>query len=294
MRLDSFHSMFMLSWVIAATITANGICADPPANAPASENDGSLSPVPEQGPVISSDAIPGSKVDLEKSKLHGTIADLMLDLQHGHVSTAIVEFRGMENRKSRMIAVPWKTLFRNPDGSFELRITSDQLERAPELQPHLVGTKATRSWASSVYKHFQSDEREIKRGDRAPDPDGLLTSASTIKDVRVDDLKGAKLGHIAGLAVATRDGRLIYAALELKEGDNKLQAIPLSAFIVKPEKQEWLLDISANALVERPVFPRSAWVKTIDVGWSEYVHVLYGRPVFEGVRSDQKEVESGK
>ena len=98
-----------------------------------------------------------------------------------------------------------------------------------------------------------------------------------------------ELGHLAGLCVATQDAKLTYAALQLPKTDEKLQSIPLSALIEKARQNEWMLDISKiseETLAAQPEFSRSEWVDSVDIGWSEYVDLLYGRPVFEGVRSE--------
>ena len=292
----AFGSIARLSLpVMFFGVTLIAIGAEPSAGSnPKDSADPTVDPVEaglDRGPIHSSVSILGSRIISEKGDTHGTIEDLMLDLQHGHVSTAILELDRAEKGKTRRIAVPWNSLHRNSNDEFELRVSPKQLDRATELHPQLAGTKATRRWASSVYEHFDSSEREIKRGAPRLDSNGLLASAAALQDTRVDDLKGEELGHLKGFAVATRDGLLVYAALATKKSDEPLQAIPLSAFIVKPAKKEWLLDISKSALAERPGFSPSAWVETVDVGWSEYVHVLYGRPVFEGVRSEPKAVE---
>ena len=94
-----------------------------------------------------------------------------------------------------------------------------------------------------LWNERTSDKKKEKSKSGA---DYRLARATSLENVRVNDLTGSELGHRAGFAIATRDGLLVYAALAITKSDQGLQAIPLSAFIVKPPQAEWLLDISDN------------------------------------------------
>ncbi len=244
----------------------------------------------DRGRIEESTAILHAKVVSEIGDVIGEVSDLLLDLQHGHLSTVLITRQNSKDEKSQQIAVPWSVLHRTKEMSFEIRCSMEKLERAPELDPKHEDSALTRQWATTVYDHFGIKQREIKQEKAASVEDYQLSRATSLKNIRVNDLKGAELGHVIGFAIATRDGLLVYAGLAVTKSDQGLQAIPLSAFIVKPSQPEWLLDIAVEALIERPNFPKSAWPTAIDRGWSEYVHVLYGRPVFEGVRSAPKAV----
>ncbi|MEI8383746.1 MAG: PRC-barrel domain-containing protein [Planctomycetota bacterium] len=226
-----------------------------------------------------------SKVVSEKGDLVGEISDLLLDLQHAHISTVVITRQPLESGKTQRIAVPWGVLSRNRENGIQIRCSAEKLARAPELDSKDDTTLLTRHWASSVYDHFGIKERTIKDDKPKSDVDYQLARATSLENIRVSNLGGAELGHLAGFAIAKRDGLIVFAALKVTAKDKGLQGIPLSAFIVKPPNNQWLLDISEAALTERTGFPISTWPATVDRGWSEYVHVLYGRPVFEGVRS---------
>ncbi len=238
----------------------------------------------DRGRIEVSSSVLHSKVVSEKSDLVGEISDLLLDLQHGHIATVVMTRQSLQAGKTQRIAVPWRVLSRNRENVIQIRCSAEKLARAPELDSK-DATLLTRRWASSVYDHFGIKERTINEDKPKSDVDYQLVRATSLENIRVSNLGGAELGHIAGFAIAKRDGLILYAALKVTVKDQGLQGIPLSAFIVKPPKNEWLLDISEAALVERTGFPISTWPATVDRGWSEYVHVLYGRPVFEGVRS---------
>ena len=244
----------------------------------------------DRGRIVESTAILHSKVVSEKGDVIGEISDLLLDLQYGHLSNVLITRESPKEGKSQQIAVPWSVLHRTKENQFEIRCSAEKLTDGPELDPKHDDASLTRRWATSVCNHFGIKERVIKQEKPTSGEDYRLTRATSIENIRVNNLKGSELGHVAGFAIATRDGLLVYAALAVTKSDQGLQAIPLSAFIVKPSQTEWLLDITEEAVAERPGFPKSAWPAAVDRGWSEYVHVLYGRPVFEGVRSAPKTV----
>ena len=144
----SFRSMTQLLLPVTLVAAASSaIFAEPPASSnvknaavkdAAVETDDKLGAELDRGPIHSSNSIIGSRIISEKGDVRGTIEDLMLDLRHGHVSTAIVELNGAEKGKSRLIAVPWNSLHWNSSDEFELRVSPKQLERAPELHRHLA------------------------------------------------------------------------------------------------------------------------------------------------------------
>ena len=243
-----------------------------------------------RGPIEVSNALLRAKVVSEKGALIGEIVDLLLDLEQGHLSTVVIARQGTQEGKSQQFAIPWSGLHRNKENVFEIRCTKEKISLAPELDPKLEVESMTRQWAKTVYDHFGIKERTIEGEKPKTSDDYPLTRATSLENVRVNNLMGTKLGHLSGFAVSASDGLIVYAALSVTQSAQGMQAIPLSAFIVKPSQTEWLLDISEEALAERPGFRKSAWPTAIDRGWSEYVHVLYGRTVFEGVRSAPKSV----
>jgi sporulation protein YlmC with PRC-barrel domain len=260
--------------------------AQPPKNSDSNSVNSEANDELDRGRIEVSNSVLHSKVVSEKGDVMGEISDLLLDLQHGHLSIVVIARRSPQAGKSRLIAAPWSSLRRNKENAFEISCPAEKLAGAPELDSKHEDANLTRRWASSVFGHFGMKERTIKREKSKSGEDYQLTRATSLENVRVNDLTGSELGHLAGFAIATRDGLLVYAGLAVTKSDQGLQAIPLSAFIVKSSQTEWFLDISEEALAERPGFPKSAWPVAIDRGWSEYVHVLYGRPVFEGVRSE--------
>lgn len=244
----------------------------------------------DQGRIDVSGSVLNSKVISENGDLVGKISDLLLDLQHGHIAAVVMTRQTLQAGKTQTIAVPWKVLSRNRENVIQIRCSSEKLAGAPEFDLKDDTTLLTRHWATSVYDHFGVKVRTIDADKPKSEVDYQFTRATSLENIRVNNLDGAELGHLAGFAIAKRNGLIVYAGLKVTAKDKGLQGIPLSAFIVKPPSNEWLLDISNAALAERTGFPMTAWPVTIERGWSEYVHVLYGRPVFEGVRSAPKAV----
>ena len=206
----------------------------------------------DRGRIDKSTAVLNSKVVSDKGDVIGEISDLLLDLQYGHLSTVLIARGSPKEGTSQLIAVPWSVLHRTKENEFEIRSSAEKLARAPVLDPKIEDASLTRRWATSVYDHFGIKERAIKQKKTASGEDYQLTRETSLNNIRVNDLKRTELGHVIGFAIATRDGLLVYAAFAVTKSDQGLQAIPLSAFIVKPSETEWLLDIAEEALAELP------------------------------------------
>ena len=279
-----------LTTSIVAMSLSGLLCAQPPKDSDTNGVNSEAADELNRGRIEESTSILHSKVVSEKGDAVGEISDLLLDLQYGHLATVLIARESPKEGKSQLIAVPWSGLHRTKENQFEIRCSAEKLARAPVLDSKYKDASLTRRWESSVYDHFGMKMKVTQQEKRTSDEGYQLTRATLLKNIRVNNLKGSELGHVTGFAIAIRDGLVVYAGLTVTKSDQGLQAIPLSAFIVKPTQAEWLLDISEEALTERPGFQKSAWPAAIDRGWSEYVHVLYGRPVFEGVRSEPKKV----
>ena len=97
-----------------------------------------------------------------------------------------------------------------------------------------------------------------------------------------------ELGKVSDFAVATEQGLLAYVAMTCTcfgDAAEKYYPVPLSAFVVQPEADAWLLELPLEVLENTPAFRARSWPEKIDRGWVEYVHVRYGRSPFGGVRT---------
>ena len=89
-------------------------------------------------------------------------------------------------------------------------------------------------------------------------------------------------GRINDFAITSR-GDIAYAGLAKGDNTQRLHPVPVSAFIVPAGNAEWKLNLPQDIVDNTPTFAVASWPKTLDRGWLEYVHVHYGRSVFDGV-----------
>ena len=139
----------------------------------------------------------------------------------------------------------------------------------------------TRAWAGVVLSHFNLAPYWKTEKDQVNDRD-LLVRASSLRNVAVVDDDGKPLGRINDFAITSR-GDIAYAGLAQGDKADRLHPVPASAFIVPAGNSEWKLNLPQDIVNKTPTFTVASWPKTLDRGWLEYVHVRYGRSVFDGV-----------
>jgi hypothetical protein len=158
-------------------------------------------------------------------------------------------------------------------------LSAQQVQTAPRLPK--VATDLTRSWAEIALSHFNLAPYWKTEKDQVSDRD-LLIRASTLRNMAVVDDDGKPLGRIYDFAITSR-GDIAYAGLAKGDNAERLHPVPASAFIVPGGNAEWRLDLPPDIVNNTPTFAAVDWPKTLDRGWLEYVHVRYGRSVFDGV-----------
>lgn len=118
----------------------------------------------------------------------------------------------------------------------------------------------------------------------------------------IHDDHGKKVGRIQDFAISAEGNRIGYAAVAMHETADKessdeadkLHAVPLGAFVVKPGAKAWVLELPEGIFANTPAFKRDGeWPQKISRAWIEYVHVRYGRPAVGGVRTEERG-ESGQ
>jgi sporulation protein YlmC with PRC-barrel domain len=131
-----------------------------------------------------------------------------------------------------------------------------------------------------------------------------LIMLSKSASIRVLDGRGQPIGHVVDFALARKQGQIAYAVLHLGHSDKekdehvgkheKVYAIPLAAFLAKPESTDWTLDLPEKMLAGIPSFKENeTWPRVIAGTWTEYIHVRYGRSVLGGVQSQEKKFDNG-
>ncbi|AFV24786.1 antigen [Methanolobus psychrophilus R15] len=121
--------------------------------------------VPE---VLSITTIEGDKVVNEKGEDLGNIKDIMINLQDGSVSYAVLSFGGFLGLGDKYFGVPWKAIHKDPGShNFILNVEKERLENAPGFdKDHWPGTtdEAHREYVTSIYDYYGYEQPMIRRG----------------------------------------------------------------------------------------------------------------------------------
>lgn len=215
--------------------------------------DKSIRGEPELGEIVSARSLLDREVQSPGGKSLGRVADVMLDLKKGQATL--------------------------------LKVTADDPSRGGSYAwDDLQGLDAD----SPLQFKPGSEPAKLPASTSAE-----TTSLKKVTGTRVHNAKGEELGQIGDFAVTIKQGKLAYAAMSctcFADAADKFYPVPLSAFVVQPAANAWLLELPIETLENMKPFPVKQWPTKIDRGWLEYVHVRYGRSPLDGVRTKtQKE-----
>ena len=107
--------------------------------------------------------------------------------------------------------------------------------------------------------------------------------ASSIIGTNVVNPEGDSLGQFKEIVIDPNSGRVAYAVVSLVRSfvmGEKLFAIPFSAFAYNMTKNEYVLDVSKERIVEAPGFDPDHWPLLSDEKWNRDIYKYYGRPPY--------------
>ena len=104
--------------------------------------------------------------------------------------------------------------------------------------------------------------------------------ASTIIGTKVFNPEGESLGEIKEVVIDPSMGRVAYVVVSfggfLSLGE-KLFAIPFSSFAYNVARNEYVLDVPKERLIEAPGFNPDYWPTMSDEQWNRDLYSYYGR-----------------
>ncbi len=104
---------------------------------------------------LSASSISGDKVKNAQGDSLGKIEDLMIDLEKGRVSYAVLSFGGFLGMGDKLFAIPMEALTVDPDDhAFILNVSKEKLENAPGFDKDNWPDMADRTWGSSIYDYY--------------------------------------------------------------------------------------------------------------------------------------------
>lgn len=107
--------------------------------------------------VLSASTLIGDKVINSQGEDLGKIEEIMLDLENGCVSYAVLSFGGILGIGDKLFAVPWNAMKLNTDKkAFILDVDKERLRNAPGFDKDNWPERPDTQWLESVYSYYDT------------------------------------------------------------------------------------------------------------------------------------------
>ncbi len=118
----------------------------------------------ESGPgprLMGADTLLGNDVyNLQEEDL-GDIEEIMLDMQSGEVSYAVLSFGGFLGISDKLFAVPWSALkLDTVNKRFTLDVEKERLESAPGFDKDNWPNMADFSWQDTIHSYYGTKNKD--------------------------------------------------------------------------------------------------------------------------------------
>jgi sporulation protein YlmC with PRC-barrel domain len=108
--------------------------------------------------ILSAGTIIGNKVVNPKGENIGKINEIMLDLDHGTISYAVLQFGGVMGMGDKLFAIPWQALEIDGDKKrFILRVDKKVLDKAEGFDQDNWPDAADYKWLAETYGYYGYD-----------------------------------------------------------------------------------------------------------------------------------------
>ncbi len=106
--------------------------------------------------VLSAGTLNGNPIKNSKDEDLGKLEELMIDLDEGRISYAVVSFGGFLGLNSKFFAIPWGLLRVDTENEcVRLDIDREILENAPGFDKNDWPDTPTREWLANIYLYYE-------------------------------------------------------------------------------------------------------------------------------------------
>lgn len=124
---------------------------DVPSIIPAS-NEAHLGPSPA---LMSAGTLTGDDVYNRSNEALGKVKEIMLDMNSGRVSYAVLSFGGFLGMGDKLFAVPWNALKLDPANKrFVLNVEKDRMDSVPGFDKDNWPDMADAKWAEGIHAYY--------------------------------------------------------------------------------------------------------------------------------------------
>lgn len=111
----------------------------------------------EKADILSASTIVGIKVENIEGENIGSIEDIMIDLDSGHIAYVVLSFGGILGIGDKLFAVPWGAFSVDTvDEKFVLDIDKERLENAEGFDKDNWPDMEDLEWRSRIYDYYNT------------------------------------------------------------------------------------------------------------------------------------------
>ncbi len=198
----------------------------------------------------------GTDVRNTQNENLGEIKDLVVDVNSGRVHYAVLSFGGFLGVGDKLFAYPVSVFTPATDGDkLLLNVDKAKLKAAPGFESKRYPEWNDAKYSGEVDRYFGSTVTTKPANQ-------MLRRASELIGKDVNDRNGKDVGEIDDLVVNMGNGRVHYAVLEFDKSWNlndKLLAVPLSAFSYKNGRKDLVMNVDKAKLDAKLAFDKNRW-----------------------------------
>ena len=110
--------------------------------------------------LMGADTLNGNDVYNQKDEDLGDIKEIMINMQTGRISYAVLSFGGFLSLGEKLFAVPWDALKLDTENKrFVLNVDKERLEDAPGFDKDNWPNMADSAWADSIHAYYGTTPR---------------------------------------------------------------------------------------------------------------------------------------
>lgn len=105
--------------------------------------------------LLSASSLAKDKVQNLKGENLGDIEDLMIDLDTGRITYAVLSFGGVLGMGSKLFAIPWQAMTLDTENKvFLLDVNKETLQQAPGFDKDNWPDMSDPRWSSGIHSHY--------------------------------------------------------------------------------------------------------------------------------------------
>ena len=105
--------------------------------------------------TLSASTLIGDAVHNNAGENLGKVEELMLDLEQGRISYAVLSFGGFLGMGNKLFAIPWDAFTLDTDEhAFVLNVPKEKLEKAPGFDKDNWPDFADRKWGQTIHQYY--------------------------------------------------------------------------------------------------------------------------------------------